>query len=63
MSNLPVGGTTGLCHQSTAAIDQAAAWYAANRSTVTGPQIIRELRQRFGLTPLEAINALREAAR
>jgi hypothetical protein len=39
----------GLCHQSTAAIDQAAQWYAANRETCARP-VTRELRQRFGLS-------------
>ncbi|RWN40264.1 MAG: hypothetical protein EOR96_17380 [Mesorhizobium sp.] len=59
---MPVGGTTGLCHQSTAAIDIAAAWYRANAATCEHP-VIPALRSRFGLTPLQAIAVLREAAR
>lgn len=62
LSNLPVGGTTGLCHQSSEAISSAAEWYATNRETAERP-IIPALRRRFGLSPLEAIIAVREAAR
>jgi len=61
-SDLPVGGTTRLCHQSTAAIDVAAAWYRANAATCEHP-IIPALRRRFDLTPLQAISVLREARR
>lgn len=55
-------GPTGLCHQASAAIDIAAAWYRANATTCEHP-IIPTLRNRFGLTPLQAIAVLREAAR
>lgn len=57
---LAVGGSTGLCHQSTVAIEQAAAWYRENRATAERP-LIPALRRRFGLTAHEAIMALREA--
>lgn len=57
---LPVGGTTGLCLQSSAVIDIAAAWYRANLATCEHP-IIPALRRRFGLTPVQAIAVLREA--
>ncbi|MER9723129.1 MULTISPECIES: hypothetical protein [unclassified Mesorhizobium] len=60
--DLPVGGSTGLCHQSSAAIEVAAAWYRANASACEHP-IIPALRRRFGLTPLQAVAVLREAAR
>ena len=59
-ASLPIGGTTGLCQQSTAAIDEAATWYAANDSLCERP-IIPALRRRFGLTAHEAVMALREA--
>ncbi|TIL93061.1 MAG: hypothetical protein E5Y73_14830 [Mesorhizobium sp.] len=59
---MPVGGTIGLCHQSNAAVEIAAAWYRANAETCERP-IIPALRSRFGLTPLQAIAVLREAAR
>ncbi|TGQ01420.1 MULTISPECIES: hypothetical protein [unclassified Mesorhizobium] len=57
---MPVGGTTGLCHQSNAAIDIAAAWYRANLTSIEHP-IIPALRRRFGLTPLQAVAVIREA--
>ncbi|MHA6644577.1 hypothetical protein [Mesorhizobium sp. A623] len=59
--DLPIGGTTGLCHETSATIDAAAVWLvAADR---TGQAIVPELRQRFGLTTMEAIEAIREANR
>ncbi|GAB5460884.1 MAG: hypothetical protein HoeaKO_09750 [Hoeflea alexandrii] len=58
----PIGGTTGLCHQSTEAIGNAATWYAANRDTCEQP-IVPALRRRFGLTAAEACAALSEARR
>lgn len=51
---------TGLDHESSAAIDEAAHWIRANRHQVQRP-IVPALRQRFGLTPLEACQAIREA--
>ncbi len=48
-------------HTATAAIDAAADWLlSADR---TGQAIVPELRQRFGLTSLEACEAIREANR
>lgn len=57
---VPVGGTTGLCHENTAAISEAARWYAAHRDQCERP-VIPALRRRFGLTAHEAVCALREA--
>ncbi|RUW81489.1 hypothetical protein [Mesorhizobium sp. M2A.F.Ca.ET.067.02.1.1] len=59
---MPIGWTTGLCHQSSAAIEIAAAWYRAHFATCEHP-VIPALRKRFGLTPLQAIAVLREAQR
>ncbi|RWD32586.1 MAG: hypothetical protein EOS34_20920 [Mesorhizobium sp.] len=61
-ADIPIGGTTGLCHQSNAAIEIAAAWYGANLATCQHP-IIPALRRRFGLTALQAISVLREVRR
>lgn len=58
---VPVGGTTGLCHSSIAAIDEAAAWYRLNRATCEHP-IIPALKLRFGLTSAEAVYAVRAAS-
>lgn len=60
--NLPVCGSPGLCHQSSAAIEIAAAWYRTHSAECEHP-IIPALRRRFGLTPLQAIAVLRDAAR
>ena len=58
----PIGGTTGLRHQSSEAIGQAAAWYVGNADYCERP-LIPALRRRFGLTPHEAVTALRDAGR
>lgn len=51
---------TGLDHESSAAIDEAAHWLRANSDLAERP-IIPALRRRFGLTPLDACKAIREA--
>lgn len=53
---------TGLCHESTEQISIAAVWYRQHRIECPRP-IIRHLRQRFGLSPLQACEALSEASR
>lgn len=57
--SVATGGTTGHCHESTAAIDEAAAWLA-DQSSLPSP-IVPELQRRFGLTIVEACAAAREA--
>lgn len=59
-ADVPVGGTTGLCHQSSEAITLAATWYRANRYACPRP-VVPALQRRFGLSIAEAISALREA--
>lgn len=57
----PVGGTTGLSHEHSAAVDEAAAWLASLPPHERPRPIVPALRQRFGLTALEACQAIREA--
>ena len=59
MTGMATGGTTGHCHESTAAIDEAARWLAAQ--TAPPSPIVPELQRRFGLTVVEACAAAREA--
>ena len=59
---VPVGGSTGLCHASTEAIAEAAAWYASHRYECERP-LVPALRRRFGLTASEAVFALAEAGK
>ena len=59
--DLPVGGTTGLCHVSNARLDEAADWYRGNRDQCPRP-IVAELRRRFGLSTHDAVKALALAA-
>lgn len=47
---------TGIDHESSAAIDEAARWLAEHRASLSRP-IIPELRDRFGLSINEAIEA------
>jgi len=60
MSTIPVGGSTGHCHESTAAIDEAATWLAAQEKAPH--PVVPSLRQRFGLSTLDACKATAEAA-
>ncbi|WP_331817361.1 hypothetical protein [Aurantimonas sp. A2-1-M11] len=60
MSTIPVGGSTGHCHESTAAIDEAAAWLASEDHPPS--PIIPALRRRFGLSTVDACAAISEAA-
>lgn len=60
MNYLPIGGTTGLCHEHSAAIDEAAKWLAQTPRHQRGPAV-PELKSRFGLNALEACAAIREA--
>lgn len=50
--DLPIGGSTGHCHESSSTIDIAAQWLVA-QGDMTGRAIVPELKQRFGLTALE----------
>lgn len=59
MSTIPVGGSTGHCHESTAAIDEAAAWLASEDHPPS--PIVPALRRRFGLTAIEACMAITDA--
>lgn len=47
-------------HEHSAALDAAAAWLLAEPDT-RGRAIVPEMRQRFGLTSMEAIEAIRLA--
>ena len=60
MNGVPIGGTTGLSHVHTAAIDLAAAWLAGE--PVAPRPIVPSLQRRFGLTASEACAAIRDAA-
>ncbi|MEO3385107.1 hypothetical protein [Mesorhizobium sp. CAU 1741] len=58
---IPIGGSTGCDHEHSAAVDEAAAWLSQTPPQAIGKPVIPALRQRFGLTPLEACEAVREA--
>lgn len=60
-SPLPVGGTTGLCHESTSAIDEAARWLAITPRRQRDCPVVPLLMERFGLTTKDACAAIREA--
>lgn len=58
--SVPTGGSTGICHESTATIDEAAAWLAM-QSPRPSP-VVPALQKRFGLTAVESCAAIREAS-
>lgn len=55
--DIPVGGTTGLGHTSTAGIDEAARWLVDMSERDWRKPIVSQLRERFGLTTKEAVEA------
>ena len=57
---VPVGGTTGFDHESSAVIDEAAAWLAM-QSPRPSP-VVPALQKWFGLTAAESCAAIREAS-
>lgn len=61
--SLPIGGTTGLSHVHSAAVDVAAAWLAARPPCLWPAPIIPELHKLFELSPADACATIREANR
>lgn len=47
-------------HQHSAAIDEAVAWLRATPRHMRQPPVVKQLRERFGLTATEACTALHE---
>lgn len=58
LGDVPIGGSTGLCHEATAAIDQAAEWLLATPDPDRPRSLVPALRERFGLTAVEACQAI-----
>ncbi|SMC70476.1 hypothetical protein SAMN06297251_10641 [Fulvimarina manganoxydans] len=58
-ASVPVGGTTGHDHETTAAIDEAARWLAFEPSPPS--PLVPALRRRFGLSVVDACAAIKEA--
>ena len=61
MTDLPIGGTTGLCHETSAAIDEAARWLATTPRRQRQRAAVPLLRERYGLSAPEACQAIAEA--
>ena len=61
MTAVPFGGTTGACHESTAAITVAAEWLASTPAHQRPRPLIPHLQRAFGLSAVEAVQAIREA--
>lgn len=59
--SLPIGGSTGACHESTAAIQVAAEWLASTPQAERPKPIVPHLQKTFGLSAVEAVMAIREA--
>ena len=57
----PIGVMTVLDHQSSAAIDQAAQWLATRPAGGEPRPVIPVLRGQFGLSAVEACQAIKEA--
>jgi hypothetical protein len=61
MTDLPVGGTTGLSHEHSHAIEEAARYLAAVPPTERPKPLLPALREMFGLTSVEACEAIRQS--
>lgn len=61
MTDLPIGGTTGLSHEHSAQVEEAGRWLASMAAEHRPRPIVPELQKRFGLTAKEACAAIREA--
>ena len=61
MNTIPVGGTTGLSHEHSAAIDAAAEWLASTPQAERPHPLVPHIQRTFGLTAIQAIEAIREA--
>ena len=56
-----VGGSTGCCHESSAGVDEAAKWLASTPWEQRPHPLVPGIRSRFGLSVLEAVQAIKEA--
>lgn len=61
ITDTPICGSTGLCHQTSEAVDLAASWLAATPQEIRPHPLVPELCVRFGLTVVEAVEAIRAA--
>ena len=59
--DLPVGGSTGLCHEHTAAIDECAAYLVAVPPEERPRPLLPAMREMFGLTSSEVCAAIRQS--
>lgn len=57
----PIGGTTGLDHEDSEAIAEAARWLATTPREQRARKTVPDLRARFGLSAGQAIEAIRES--
>ena len=59
--DVPTGGTTGLSHEHSAALDEAAVFLSAVPPAERPRPLVPALREMFGLTALECCEAIRES--
>ncbi len=59
--DVPVGGTTGLSHEHSAAFDEAVVFLKTVPPGERPRPLVPALREMFGLTPVEACEAIRES--
>lgn len=58
---LPIGGSTGHCHETSSAIEEAARWLAITPPHARPRPLVPAMREMFGLSPVEACMAIRES--
>lgn len=57
--DVPLGGSTGLCHETTAAIDECAAYLAAVPPEERPRPLVPAMREMFGLSTVDVCAAIR----
>jgi hypothetical protein len=61
VTDLPIGGSTGLSHEHSAAIEEAAAYLAAVPPGERPRPLVPALKAMFGLSAFEACAAIRQS--
>lgn len=60
-ASIPIGGSTGLCHESTPAIDECARYLASVPPEARPRPLVPAMREMFGLKPIDVCAAIRQS--
>lgn len=60
-ASIPVGGSTGLCHEASAAVDECARYLAAVPPGERPTPLVPAMREMFGISAIEVCAAIRQS--